>query len=42
VRFRDPQLGTIELQEIPELLIRFFHVVKEESFDDLPLLGLPQ
>lgn len=40
MRFRDPQLGTIELQEMPELLIRFLHLVKEERFDDLPLLGL--
>jgi hypothetical protein len=42
MRFRDPELGTIELQEMPEVLIRFLHLVKEESFDDLPLLGLHQ
>lgn len=42
MRFRDPQLGAIELQEMPDLLVRFLHLIKEESFDDLPLLGLHQ
>ncbi|HZD88233.1 MAG TPA: hypothetical protein VE088_09530 [Gaiellaceae bacterium] len=43
LRFTDPRLGTVGLEEIPKPLMRFLRHVREEPRDDLaPLLGLHQ